>query len=117
MKTLAKTVGGGTIYSDRYAYSSNIEINSVEQINVFLEDAYGSEHAFKLEDFNFSCREGHEITIVKLLIDNNKQGPFIGLYNHTTREHRVKYRLMQIMTSPSMILYCLTIYRNNLTNK
>ncbi len=107
VKTLARTVGGGTIYSDRYTSSSNISINSVEQLDIFLEDASGTEHAFKLEDFNFSCREGHEITIVKLLINNAKSGQFIGLYNHSTREGRVKYGLFQTMTRPSRAPSCL----------
>lgn len=108
VKSLARTVGGGEIWvSPNQTTSSNIQIGSVEQLDLFLEDASGAEHAFKLEDFNFSCRTGHKITIIKLLVNNAKRGPFIGLYNHTTREHRVKYGLMQIMTRPSRTPSCL----------
>lgn len=105
VKSLARTVGGGQVWvSPHQTTSSNITIRSVEQLDIFLEDASGAEHAFKLEDFNFSCRKGHEITIVKLLAGNNRNGPFVGLENHNTENGRVKYGLMHDMVRPSSAL-------------
>ncbi|MCB0461941.1 MAG: hypothetical protein R2816_12390 [Flavobacteriaceae bacterium] len=108
VKTLAKTVGGGTIYSHpNMSTSSDINISSIEQLDIFLDDEFGNEHAFKLENFNFSCRKGHKITIIKLLINNSKSGSFIGLYNHNTREHRIKDYLLKTITRPSSALFWL----------
>lgn len=102
VNSLAKTEGGGTIYTHPNAYtSSQINISSIEQLDIFLEDASGTEHAFKLENFNFSCRAGHEITILKLENVKYGNGSFVGLYNHNTKERRTKEYYFRNMTRPS----------------
>jgi hypothetical protein len=108
VKSLSHTRGGGTINIDPRGYTSNqISFNAVEQLDIFLEDANGDEHAFKVEEFNFSCRQDHEITIIKMMVNNTKHGPFIGLFNHNTKEFKTKYGLLQTMSRPSSSMYWL----------
>jgi hypothetical protein len=102
VNSLAKTEGGGTIYTHPNAYtSSQINISSIEQLDIFLEDASGEEHSFKLDNFNFSCRAGHEVTVIKLNNVKYGGGPFVGLYNHNTKERRTKEYFFRSMTRPS----------------
>src|SRR5690606_7642658 len=108
VKSLSHTRGGGTIYTSHQGYTSgNINIVGVEELNVFLEDDNGNEQAFKLENFNFSCRKDHEITIIKMMVNNSNYGTFLGLYNHNTKEFKTKYGFLQSATRPSSSIYWL----------
>lgn len=107
VKSLAKTVGGGRIYVQQYTTSSDIRIDSIEQLDIFMEDSSGVEHAFKLDNFNFSCREGHEITMVKVLVNHAKNGPYVSLFNHSTREGRTKYYLLETLSKPNSVSSCM----------
>ncbi|WP_100611360.1 hypothetical protein [Confluentibacter lentus] len=108
VKSLSHTRGGGTIYTSSHGYSSgNINIHGIEELNVFLEDSNGDELAFKLENFNFSCREGHEITIIKMIVNNSNHDPFVGLFNHNTKEFKTKFGLLQSASRPSSSFYWL----------
>lgn len=108
VKSLSHTRGSGTINIDPKGYTSNhISFDGVEQLDIFLQDANGDEHAFKVEEFNFSCRQDHEVTIIKMLANNAKHGPFVGLFNHNTKEFKTKYGLLQTMSRPSSSMYWL----------
>lgn len=108
VKEIAKTVGGGTIYVDpRVSTTSNINISSIIEQDVFLEDTAGQEYAIKLENFNFSCRAGHTITVIKIKKNNEQTGTYIGAFNHNTKEHKKKYYLFSSLTRPDSTTYWL----------
>lgn len=54
--------------------------------HLFLISNDGSEYSVRLPDFEIACREGHELTAIKLIKKKSEWGPYIAIMNHTTRQ-------------------------------
>jgi hypothetical protein len=54
--------------------------------HLFLISNDGSEYSVRLPDFEVACREGHELTAIKLMKKSSQWEQYIAIMNHTTRQ-------------------------------
>lgn len=87
METIVRGSGGGGSSYNGYGHTAPVNISSSTVIHdqIFLVDKSGQEHAFQLQGFNVACRSDNEISVVWAIRGGASKGPYIIVYNYTTR--------------------------------
>lgn len=81
--------GGGGGYSHQgTGYTAPVQISSTTTThdNIFLVDGTGKEHAIRLQNWDLSVRETHQLTAIWLTKRNGKGAPYVAIYNATLGE-------------------------------
>lgn len=81
--------GGGGGYSHQgTGYTAPVQISSTTTThdNIFLVDGAGKEHAIRLQNWDLSVRETHQLTAIWLTKGNGKGGPYVAIHNATLGE-------------------------------
>ena len=88
METKVSGSGGGGYSYKGTGGTAPVHITSTTVVldQIFMQDAAGNEHALQLENFNVACREGNVMTAAWAIRQNQEQGPYIVMLNHTTRQ-------------------------------
>ncbi|CAN5388723.1 hypothetical protein BH11BAC3_BH11BAC3_46290 [soil metagenome] len=70
------------------ANNTNVQIHSHTVIHdqIFLTDNGGKEHSFQLSGFNVACRTGNDLSVLWAIKEGKKTGPYIAVYNHSTKQ-------------------------------
>lgn len=58
--------------------------STVDHHELFLRDASGREGAYNLIDLDIPVREGNTVTVVWVMPENAKSGPYVEVLNHNT---------------------------------
>ena len=58
--------------------------STVDHHELFLRDASGQEAAYNLIDLDVPVREGNTVTVVWVMPENAKSGPYVQVRNHNT---------------------------------
>lgn len=76
--------------------TTHVSSYTIDHHELFLSDASGTERAFKMQNFDFPCREGHTLTVMWAIPEGSEQGPFVAVRNHNTGElHKPDQKLLQ----------------------
>ena len=81
--------GGGYSYQGTgFSHTAPVRITSktVTHDEIYLVDADGQEHALRLQDWDLSVREGHELTAVWLVKKGKSSGDYVVMHNATLGE-------------------------------
>jgi hypothetical protein len=96
-------VQGGTGYVAPVSISSSSTTTVHDQL--FLIDRNGKEKSFQLQDFDIACRETHQVTVLWAMNKGAKEGPYVLVYNHTTKDAAFKEEALSRLLKPSKLPY------------
>lgn len=97
--------GGGTFRGTGFTNSVKITSKTTVHDQIFIEDSNGTEHAYQLQDFDVSCREGNQLTILAAFKLNKNSGYNFAAINHTTRKTFYSEKNLQKIASPNIFLF------------
>ena len=97
--------GGGSFRGTGFTNSVKIKSTTTIHDQLFIEDADGSEHSYQLQDFDISCREGNQITILAAFKDNAKSGRNFAVINHTTKKTFFSEHNLQKIAAPNIFIF------------
>ena len=75
--------GGGSYRGTGYTAPVTVSSKTVTHDAIYLVDANGQEHALRLQDWDLSVREGHELTAVWLIKKGKSKGDYVAMHNAT----------------------------------
>jgi hypothetical protein len=80
--------GGGGGYNVGSGQQNPVTIASVTQTHdqFFLKNAGGEEMAVEMTDAGLALRKEHRLTVFWGIIQGQKNGPYLAIYNHTTNQ-------------------------------
>lgn len=76
-------IHSSTQYHGNQAVTSTSS-STVDHHELFLRDASGNESAYNLVDLDVPVREGNTVTVVWVMPENAKSGPYVQVINHNT---------------------------------
>lgn len=85
METRVHGGGGGGYVHQGSGYSAPVSISSTTIVHdqVFLVDDKGGEHSLRLQNWDISCRSGHELTAFSIAGKGEKNATYFIIINHT----------------------------------
>lgn len=88
LETKISSTGGGGTTVGGFGTTNRVRVTSktITHDDIFLQNEQGEEKAFKFKNFNISCREGHELTVISVIQKGKERGPHLAVVNHTTNE-------------------------------
>ena len=63
--------------------------STVDHHEMHIRTSTGTESAYQFVDLDVPVREGHTITVVWILPENAKSGPYVQIYNHNTGDNNI----------------------------
>jgi hypothetical protein len=97
--------GGGSMYRGT-GYTAPVQISSttITHDMVHLQDQSGGEHALRLQNWDLSVRESHQLTAIWLIKKGKQRGPYVAIHNHTLGETDYDDKLLAKMHRSLWIL-------------
>ncbi len=78
--------GGGSYRGTGYTAPVTVSSTTTTHDAIYLVDGSGQEHALRLQDWDLSVREGHELTAVWLIKKGKSSGDYVAMHNATLKE-------------------------------
>lgn len=75
--------GGGTFRGTGYQAPVRVRSTTITHDMIHLADETGAELALRLQNWDLSVRESHELTAVWLVKKGKSKGPYVAIHNHT----------------------------------
>jgi hypothetical protein len=63
--------------------------STVDHLELFLVDSTGKESAFNLVDLDIPVRDGNTVSVIWILPEGSKSGPYVQILNHNTGDNTV----------------------------
>ncbi|WP_057938965.1 hypothetical protein [Algoriphagus resistens] len=101
--------GGSTYRGSGYAAPVSITSQTVIHDQLFLVNPEGKEKSFQLQDFNLACRKGNQVTIRWYIREGKNQGPYFGVYNHSTGQNYISHKETKRMFLNPLIVIALVL--------
>jgi hypothetical protein len=77
--------GGGGMYNGTGGTAPvTITSHTIIHDQIFLIDEKGSESSFQLQGFNVACRKDNKLSVIWVIKQGGKTGPYVSVVNHTT---------------------------------
>ena len=79
--------GGGGGYNVGSGQNNPVTISSVSRTHdqFFLKSDTGQEMAVETTDAGLALRKGHRVTVFWGILQGQERGPYVAIYNHTTK--------------------------------
>lgn len=78
--------GGSSFRGTGYTAPVTISSTTITHDMIHLADENGGEHALRLQNWDLSARETHQLTAVWLRKKGKSKGPYVAIHNHTLGE-------------------------------
>jgi hypothetical protein len=97
--------GGGGYTHQGSGYTAPVTVSSttVTHDQIFVIEPNGREHALRLENWNISTREGHELVAVWLIKKGKASGPYVVIQNRTLNETQYNDQELEKLCRPSWL--------------
>lgn len=97
--------GGSTFRGTGYTAPVTINSTTVTHDMVHLADEDGMEHALRLQNWDLSVRESHQLTAVWLIKKGKRNGPYVAIHNHNLNETDYEESTLAKMHRPLWALF------------
>lgn len=77
--------GGYVINGTGHVSAARVSSNVIRHCEVFVRDECGNERSLQLTNVDLPVRHGSRVSTVLGLFDGQREGYYVGLYNHDTR--------------------------------
>jgi hypothetical protein len=102
-ETTVQGFGGGGYSHQGSGHVAPVQISSTTDVydEFFLADATGRERAFQLRNFTLPFREGSDLSIVWVMREGKKEGPYVCAFNHNTEQMWFYESALKPLVAPS----------------
>ena len=107
LETKVSGGGGGGYTSQGSGYTAPVHITSTTTVHdqLFLIDPSGQERSFQLKNFDISCRETHQVTVLWAAKKGKTDGYNVLVYNHTVNKAAFQQSSLSLLLKPWKLPY------------